>query len=324
MTPVLVTGAAGYIGSVTCKLLSHRGYLPIGFDNLSRGHREAVRWGPLEVGDVRDRARVARVLAAHGPRAIVHFAALANVEESVHEPALYYDNNVVGSMALADAARAAGAPPVVFSSTCAVYGHPERSPIDESQRREPINPYGATKLAVERIFESYERAYGLRSVRLRYFNAAGADPELETGEHHDPETHLVPRVLDVAAGRTPYLEVYGTDFDTPDRTCVRDYIHVLDLAAAHVRALEYLLSGGAGVSVNLGTGRGFSVLEVVKAAEAVTGRTVAVVHRPRRAGDPPALVANARRAGEVLGWSARYTDLKEVLAHAWGWHQRAR
>jgi UDP-arabinose 4-epimerase len=323
MIPVLVTGAAGYIGSVTSKLLARRGYLPVGFDNLSRGHREAVRWGPLEVGDLRDRARVAEVLATHKPRAIVHFAALAFVEESVREPALYYDNNVTGSMNLVEAARAHAAPPIVFSSTCAVYGHPEKSPIEESQRLDPINPYGATKLAVERILDAYERAYGLRSVRLRYFNAAGADPELETGEHHEPETHLIPRILDVAAGRAPHLEVYGTDHDTPDGTCVRDYIHVWDLADAHVRALEHLLGGGAGTSVNLGTGRGFSVLEVSKAAEAVTGRRVAVVHRPRRAGDPPALVADARRAHQMLGWTPRYTDLKDVLAHAWGWHQRA-
>jgi UDP-glucose-4-epimerase GalE len=324
MPAILVTGGAGYVGSHACKALAAAGYTPVAYDNLGRGHRELVRWGPLEVGDLADRARLDEVFARHRPEAVMHFAAFAYVGESVQDPALYYRNNVGGTLELVEATRRAGVAALVFSSTCSTYGVPERMPIDEDTPQRPINPYGATKLAIERMLADYAAAYGLRSVSLRYFNAAGCDPDGETGERHDPETHVIPRVLMAAAGEIGHVEVFGTDYPTPDGTCLRDYIHVADLAQGHVQALDYLKRGGATTAVNLGTGRGFSVREVIAAAERVTGRRIPVREAPRRAGDPPVLVADPARARALLGFAPRYTELVPIVATAWRWHTRQR
>jgi UDP-glucose-4-epimerase GalE len=321
MASILVTGGAGYVGSHACKALAAAGHAPIAYDNLGRGHRELVRWGPLEEGDVRDGARLDAVFARHRIDAVMHFAALAYVGESVGEPALYYRNNVGGTLELLEAMRRAGVDLLVFSSTCATYGTPERMPIGEDTEQRPINPYGTSKLVVERVLRDYDAAYGLRSVSLRYFNAAGCDPDGEVGEDHDPETHLIPRVLTAAGGAAPHVEVFGTDYPTPDGTCVRDYVHVADLADGHVRALDYLRRGGATTAINLGTGRAFSVREVIGAAERVTGRRIPVREGPRRPGDPPVLVADPTRARAVLGFAPRFTDIEPIVATAWRWHQ---
>lgn len=319
---VIVTGGAGYVGSQVCKALAKAGLVPVTLDNLSRGHRDAVRWGPLEVADLRDRGRLTDIFTRYRPGAVMHFAGYISVAESVADPAAYYENNVGGTLVLLDAMRAAGCARLVFSSTAAVYGNPVAVPMAETHPLSPINPYGWTKRIVEQVLASYDAAYALRSVSLRYFNAAGADPENEIGERHDPETHLVPRALDVAAGTAPALPIFGTDYDTPDGTCIRDYIHVADLADAHVAALEYLGRGGATTAVNLGTGEGRSVVELVAAVERVTGRPVGRDLRPRRDGDAPILVADARRAQQILGWRARRSDLETILRDAWAWHQR--
>lgn len=318
---VLVTGGAGYIGSHACKALKDSGLVPVTYDNLSRGHRALVRYGPLEVGDIRDAARLDDVLARHRPTAIMHFAAFAFVGESVSEPWLYYENNFVGALTLLEAARRAGIDKFVFSSTCATYGIPERQPIAEDAPQAPINAYGRSKLMVEFALRDYAGASPLRSVMLRYFNACGADPSGEIGERHDPEPHLIPRVLMAAAGDIDAIDVFGTDYPTPDGTAVRDYIHVCDLAEAHVAALRYLQAGGSTVALNLGTGRGHSVNEVIAAAERATGRNIAVRTAPRRAGDPPTLVAEPSRAKAVLGFEPRWLDLQTIIASAWTWQQ---
>jgi len=323
---VLVTGGAGYIGSHACKALAAAGYRPVCYDNLVYGHPWAVRWGPLEHGDIADRDRLDAVLSRHRPVAVMHFAAYAYVGESVLDPGKYYRNNVLGSLCLLEAMRDHGIQRLVFSSTCATYGVPRQVPIDEEHPQLPINPYGASKLMVERMLADFALAHGIGSVALRYFNAAGADPEGEIGEAHDPETHLIPLVLDAAAGVRPEVNVHGTDYDTPDGTCIRDYIHVSDLASAHLLALARLerLVGANAVSLayNLGNGRGFSVREVIAGAQAVTGRQVEVRHGPRRPGDPPRLVGDARRAVQELGWWPRHADLRQIIATAWQWHCR--
>jgi len=324
MPAILVTGGAGYVGSHACKALAAAGYTPVVYDNLGRGHRELVRWGPLEVGDLAHRARLDEVLARHRPEAVMHFAAFAYVGESVQDPALYYRNNVGGTLELVEAMRRAGIKALVFSSTCSTYGVPERMPITEDTPQRPINPYGATKLAIERMLADYDAAYGLRSASLRYFNAAGCDPDGEAGEVHDPETHLIPRVLMAATGELPHVDIFGTDYPTPDGTCLRDYVHVADLAQGHLQALDYLKRGGATLAVNLGTGRGFSVREVIAAASEVTGRRIPVHEAPRRPGDPPVLVADASRARSLLGFQPRYTELAPIVATAWRWHSRPR
>jgi UDP-arabinose 4-epimerase len=316
---ILVTGGAGYIGSHACKALAQAGYTPIAYDNLVYGHREAVRWGPLEVADIADRARLDAVIAQYRPEAVMHFAAYAYVGESVQDPAKYYRNNVAGTLTLLEALVHHGIRHIVFSSTCATYGIPERTPIDEDHPQHPINPYGASKLMIERMLQDFDAAYALRSVSLRYFNAAGADPDGEIGEDHDPETHLIPLALQAALGQREALQVFGTDYPTPDGSCIRDYIHVTDLAQAHVQALDYLANGGVTTALNLGTGRGHSVLEVIEAARKVTGRDIPVVHTDRRPGDPPVLTAGAARAHSVLGWQPRYNNLAEILGHAWAW-----
>ncbi|MHA1566913.1 MAG: UDP-glucose 4-epimerase GalE [Alphaproteobacteria bacterium] len=324
MRNVLVTGGAGYVGSHACKRIASAGFTPVVYDNLCSGHRWAVQWGPLEEGDVGDRARLDTVFATYRPVAVMHFAGLIQVGESVAKPALYYQNNVAATLVLLDAMLAHDVKRIVFSSSAAVYGEPHSVPIDEASAKEPINPYGVTKRLAEQIFDDYGSAYGLRHVSLRYFNAAGADLDGEIGEGHDPETHLIPIILQVASGQRESFDIFGTDYPTPDGTAVRDYIHVSDLADAHLAALEYLLADGASVCLNLGTGAGHSVREVVAAAEKVCGGGIAVREMPRRAGDPPALVAAAERVREVLGWRPQRSDLAQIVDSAWRWHNRER
>jgi UDP-glucose-4-epimerase GalE len=319
---VLVVGGAGYIGSHTAKVVAQAGHRPIVLDNLSYGHEWAVKWGPFERGDLADVAWLRDVFGRHSIDAVIHFAANAYVGESMTDPRKYFRNNTFNTLNLLDTMVDRGVTRIVFSSTCATYGLPQRVPIDETHPQAPVNPYGESKLFVERILHWYAQAYGLQSVALRYFNASGADPDGEIGEDHDPETHLIPLVIDAALGRRPPVGVFGTDYATPDGTAVRDYIHVMDLADAHVRALDYLVAGGASTAINLGTGRGHSVRTVIETVEQVGGKRVPRLDSPRRAGDPPELVADARRAGEVLGWSARYTDLRTIVEHAWHWHSR--
>lgn len=319
---VLVTGGAGYVGSHACKALAAAGYTPVVYDDLSSGHRWAVKWGPLVEGDLLDRTRLAAALDQHRPLAVMHFAAKALVQESVADPLSYYRNNVAGTLCLLESLCERGCRPLVFSSTCATYGMPQHMPITEAHPQAPINPYGASKLMVERMLQDLEPARGLRSVSLRYFNAAGADPEAEIGELHDPEPHLIPNVLAAALSRRPKVTVHGDDYDTPDGTCIRDYVHVSDLADAHVRALEYLLAGGATTAFNLGSGKGASVREVIDAVARVIGRDFKVVVGARRPGDPDRLIAAAERAREVLGWQPQRADLQVIIADAWRWHRK--
>jgi UDP-arabinose 4-epimerase len=318
---VLVTGGAGYVGSHACKALSRAGYLPVVYDNLSRGHAWAVKWGPLVRGDLLNPARLAKAIAKYRPSAVLHFAAYAYVGESVEAPGRYYRNNFVGTMNLLDAMRSHGIDRFVFSSTCAIYGVPATARIREDHAQQPINPYGHSKRMVEQMLRDYAIAYGLRSVSLRYFNAAGADPEGEIGEAHESETHLIPLVLDAAAGVRRHVTVHGARYATRDGTCIRDYVHVSDLASAHVLALKYLQSNKGAAAFNLGNGRGFSVREVIDAARRVTGLRIPTRMGPRRAGDPPALVGDARLARRILRWRPRYGDIDEIIASAWRWHR---
>lgn len=321
MRRILVTGGAGYIGSHCCKALAAAGMAPVAFDNLSTGHREAVRSGPLIEGDVRDADALRAAMREVRPDAVIHFAALSLVGESAVHPERYYDVNVVGTLRLLEAMRAALVTNLVFSSTAAIYGEPETIPIPESAPEEPVNVYGATKRACERMMQDFDTAHAIRSVRLRYFNAAGADPAAETGEWHNPETHLIPLVLDAALGRRPAISIFGSDYPTPDGTALRDYIHVVDLAEAHLAALRNLLAGGASAAVNLGTGAGTSVREIIRVAEQVTGRTIPVLEAPRRHGDPPTLIADPSQARELLKWRAERA-LAQMVEDAWRWHLR--
>jgi len=318
---ILVTGGAGYIGSHACKALAQAGYTPVTFDNLVYGHEWAVKWGPLEVGDIGDAERIRAVMREYKPLAVMHFAAYAYVGESVEDPAKYYHNNVTGTLTLLDAMRGEDIEKLVFSSTCATYGEPLHIPMREDHPQAPINPYGWTKLMIERAMQDYSMAYGLRGVALRYFNAAGADADREIGEDHDPETHLIPLVLQAAARRRRDITIFGDDYDSLDGTCIRDYIHVTDLADAHVKALDYLNHHDGFDAFNLGNGNGFSVKEVITTAEQVVGKHIPQRIAPRRAGDPPCLVGDAGRAREVLGWQPRYTDLATILRTAWEWEK---
>ena len=320
---VLVVGGAGYVGGHTCKALARAGFLPVVLDNLTTGHRDFVRWGPLVEADIRDSATVADTIRQHGCAAVLHFAACAYIGESMVDPAKYYDNNVVGTLALLAGMRAADCAALVFSSTCAVYGQPEQLPIVEATRPDPISPYGASKLMVERILADFGRAYGLRSIALRYFNACGADPDGEIGELRDPETHLIPRAMMALQGHISDFAVFGADFETPDGTAIRDYIHVADLAAAHVAALRQLLAGAPGGVFNLGTGQGHSVLEVLHAIERAAGERLPGVTGARRPGDPAVLVADPSRAREELGFDPQHSDLDSIVRTAWAWHRRA-
>ena len=319
---VLVVGGAGYIGSHTCLDLANKGYKPVVFDNFSNGHREFVKWGSMEEGDIRDRARLDEVLAKHKPSAILHFAALIEVGESVKDPISFYENNVIGTLTLLSAAQAAGINAFVFSSTCATYGLPQSVPLDETHRQVPINPYGRTKYIVEQALADYDQYKSLRSVVLRYFNAAGADFEGRIGEWHQPETHAIPLAIDAALGRRQGFKVFGSDYETRDGTCVRDYIHVLDLADAHVRAVQYLLDGGESVALNLGTGTGTTVKELLGAIEDVSNKPFPVEYIGRREGDSHTLVANNDKARDILGWVPQY-DLSQIIQSAWNWHARS-
>jgi UDP-arabinose 4-epimerase len=316
---ILVTGGAGFVGSHACKALSRAGYAPVTFDNLERGHERAVKWGPLERGDLRNDNDLARVFEAHRPWAVMHFAAYAYVGESTVDPAKYYDNNVGGTAKLLQACAAFGCKNIVFSSSCATYGVPERIPLTEGAAQDPVNPYGYTKLVVERMLREVEAAHGIRHVALRYFNAAGADPDGDLGELHQPETHLIPLVLFAAMGRQPSINIFGNDYPTHDGTCIRDYVHVSDLADAHVAAVAWLAAGNPSNSFNLGNGLGFSVAEVIRTTEQVTGLPVRTEMCARRLGDPPVLVSDSRKARELLGWTSKFPGLDQQITHAWTW-----
>ncbi len=320
---VLVTGGAGYVGSHACKALARAGHEPLTFDNLSTGHRWAVRWGPLIVGDLADEGAVKRVLEGESVQAVMHFAASAYVGASVSDPRAYYANNLANGLGLLNAMIDRGVHLLVFSSSCAIFGVQQTALLDETHIQNPVNPYGETKRALEQALRWYEGAYGLRSIALRYFNAAGADPEGETGEEHEPEPHLIPNILSTAARSRPYVEIFGGDYPTPDGTAVRDYVHVSDLASAHVLALEHLARGGGSLQLNLGTGRGHSVRDLVKAAAAVCGVEVPTRISDRRAGIPPLLVADGRVAQRSLGWTPRLSDIESILHSAWTWRCRS-
>jgi UDP-arabinose 4-epimerase len=319
---ILVTGGAGYIGSHACKALAKAGYTPIAYDNLVYGHEWAVKWGPLEIGDIADRNRLDAVIKQYQPEAVMHFAAYAYVGESVQDPGRYYRNNVAGTLTLLEAMRDHGIDKLIFSSTCATYGIPEQVPITEDHPQRPINPYGMSKLMIEQILRDFDHAHGIRSISLRYFNAAGADPEGEIGEAHDPETHLIPLVLDTASGKCSAITIFGDDYDTPDGTCVRDYIHVTDLADAHVLALKSLEDNSGTTAYNLGNGEGFSVREVIAITEEVTSQPVTVKLGSRREGDPALLVGSSGRALIGLKWKPKYSSLKTIIETAWAWNQK--
>ena len=321
MKSVLVTGGAGYIGSHACKALKSAGYLPVTYDNLVTGWRDAVRFGPFEQGELEDRARLDAVFAAHQPVAVLHFAALSQVGEAMAEPGRYWRNNVAGSLTLIEAAVAAGCLDFVFSSTCATYGEHDNVVLDEDTSQLPLNAYGASKRAIEDMLRDFEAAHGLRHVIFRYFNVAGADPEGEVGEHHRPETHLVPLMLDAIDGKRDALTVFGTDYDNTDGTCIRDYVHVMDLAQAHVLGLEWLLAGKESRVFNLGTRAGFTVNEVIGHARAATGHKVPHRFGPRRGGDAACLVSGSKRALDELGWQPMRSSLKLMIADAWKWHK---
>lgn len=319
MTNILVAGGAGYIGAHTCLDLYNKGFKPIVYDNLSNGHAEFVKWGPLEQGDIRDRRKLDEVLGKYRPLAIVHFAAAIEVGESVRDPGGFYDNNVVGTITLLRAAQAAGIDKIVFSSTCATYGSPLSIPMNEAHSQSPINPYGRSKLIVEQILKDLDLYQGFRSLILRYFNAAGADPEGRIGEWHSPETHAIPIAIETALGRRPYFQVLGTDYDTRDGSCIRDFVHVLDLADAHTRAVQHLLNNGTSHALNLGTGRGTTVMELLETVQQVVGKRIEIKYGLRREGDSPALVADNALATQTIGWSPRH-DLKSIIGTAWNWH----
>lgn len=319
---ILVVGGAGYIGSHMVKMLGQQCCTVTTLDDLSFGHLDAVLCGEFVQGNFGDRAVLEAVLS-RGFDAVMHFASFIQVGESVQHPDKYYRNNVTYTLGLLDAMRAHGVNKFIFSSTAATFGEPQYTPMDERHPQQPINPYGRTKLMVEQILADYDNAYGLKSVCLRYFNAAGADPEGQLGERHDPETHLIPLVLQAASGRRPHISVFGRDYDTPDGTCIRDYVHIQDLCQAHWLALQSLLGGAPSQAYNLGNGNGFSVQEVIDSAEQVTGRKIPVVDGSRRAGDPARLVADSRLAREKLSWQPQYADLATIIEHAWQWEMKA-
>lgn len=316
-----MVGGAGYVGSHACKALARAGFLPVVFDSLASGKRHAVRWGPLVEGDAGDRAALRAVFATHQPLAVMHFAARIEVGEGERDPAGFYRNNVAATLTLLEEMRAAQVSRFVFSSTAAVYGAPDVNPIPEMTQTRPQSVYGRTKLMVEQILTDFARAHGLQPAILRYFNAAGADPQGEIGEEHDPETHLIPNVLRAAAGLGEGLKVFGADYPTPDGTCVRDYVHVSDLATGHVAALERLLERPGGLTANLGVGRGASVLEIITACERAVGASVPYLMAPRRPGDAPFLVADPSTARRELGFSPRHSDIDTIVATAWAFHQ---
>ncbi len=317
---ILITGGAGYIGSHVNKELHSRGFSSLVFDNLSMGHREFVKWGAFRLGDLAEPEHLRRVFSEHSIDAVMHFAACSSVGESVVEPEKYYINNVANTCNLLQVMREFGVKRLIFSSTSAVFGNPEKLPLDEAHPKNPLTAYGRSKLMVEQIIEDHCQAYGLKYVVLRYFNAAGADPDEELGEDHCPETHLIPLACYTGLGLRDSLCIFGNDYDTPDGTCIRDYIHVQDLAEAHVLALEYLLQGGSSQIFNLGIGKGFSVREVVQATERSLGAPLQIQETERRPGDPPVLVSDGSKARAILGWDPKFTDLDAIIASAWTWH----
>ena len=319
---VLVSGGAGYVGSHACKALARAGFTPVVFDNLSTGWAEAVKWGPLVRGDLMDRAMIDAALAEHRPVAVMHFAALSLVGESMQDPGRYWRVNIGGALNLLEGCAAAGVRNFVFSSTCATYGDQDGVLLTEETPQRPINAYGGSKLAIEGMLRDFGAAFGINHMIFRYFNVAGADPEGEIGEQHRPETHLIPLLLDAVAGKRPALSVFGTDYPTPDGTCLRDYVHVADLAEAHVLGLRHLLQGRGSAVFCLGTGRGFSVREVIEASRAVTNREVPVVFAERRPGDAAALVSSSSRAVQELGWEPRHSTLRQMIGDAWAWAQK--
>jgi UDP-glucose 4-epimerase len=319
---VLVVGGAGYIGSHMVKMLLDAGHEVITFDNLSSGFRDAVLGGEFVQGDLADLAALDQVFSQYQPEAVMHFASYIQVGESVQHPDKYYLNNFTNTLNLLNAMVKHQVRHFIFSSTAAVFGEPEYVPIDEAHAKNPLNPYGRSKWMVEQVLADYERAYGLKSVCLRYFNAAGADPSGLLGERHEPETHLIPLVLQALSGRRPHISVFGRDYDTPDGTCVRDYIHIVDLCSAHLLALQNLMQNGVSMRFNLGNGEGFSVQQVISAAERVTGKRIKIVEGPRREGDPARLVADATLAKQTLNWQPIYTDLDTIIAHAWQWETK--
>lgn len=319
MATILVTGGAGYVGAHCCLALARAGHTPVAFDNLSNGHARFAKWGPFAEGDIRDKARLAAVFAEHKPAAVIHCAASIEVGESVKHPDKFYENNVVGALTLFEVMHEAGVGAFVFSSTCATYGEPLALPMDETHRQQPVSPYGWTKLMVERISRDIAAAYGTKFAHLRYFNAAGACPEEEIGERHEPESHAIPLALFTLLGRRDSFKVFGSDYGTRDGTCLRDYVHTLDLADAHVRAVERLLGDGESIAANLGTGAGVTVLELLAAIERVTGKRVPAAAAPRRDGDSPALLANIALAKRELGWTPQ-RSIEQIIADAWKWH----
>ena len=321
---ILVTGGAGYVGSHVCKALAAEGFRPVSVDSLSRGHESAVKWGPLERVDLTDTARLKAVIEQHRPVGVMHLADLCDVGESVTDPARYYHNNLVGSLNLLKGMLDQGVRSIIFSSSCAIYGVPGKVPIPETQVKVPITPYGVSKLVVEYMLQDFDMAYGIGCVCLRYFNAAGADPDGEIGESHRPETHVIPLAIEAALGERSCFEIFGTDYSTPDGTAVRDYVHVSDLAAAHVSALRYLLQGGRSVALNLGTGRGHSVKQIIEAVSRISGRVVPVKEGPRRTGDPSTLVADASEAFKVLAWRPKRRSLEDIISTALNWHRTPR
>ncbi|MFO7771583.1 MAG: UDP-glucose 4-epimerase GalE [Roseovarius gahaiensis] len=321
MSNILVTGGAGYIGSHACKALKAAGYTPVTYDNLSTGWEDAAKFGPFEQGDLTDRERLDQIFAAYQPTAILHFAALSQVGESMRDPGMYWHNNVSGSLTLFQAAVAAGCLNVVFSSTCATYGDQDNVVLDENSAQHPINAYGASKRAIEDMLRDFQNAYGLNHVIFRYFNVAGADPDAEVGEFHQPETHLIPLILDAIDGKRDALTIFGTDYDTQDGTCIRDYVHVMDLVDAHILGLKWLEDSKGCDVFNLGTGTGFSVREVMQQAQAVTGKDVPFIEGPRRPGDCTKLVSGSDRAEADLGWTPKRSTLEHMIGDAWRWHQ---
>ncbi len=319
---ILIVGGAGYIGSHLNKEISKRGYKTGVLDNLSYGHKDFVKWGIFEQGDLGNIDDIRRIFSKYPVEAVMHFAAFTYVEESVEDPQKYYLNNVKNTLNLLQVMLEENVKQFIFSSTCATYGNPVEIPITENHPQDPINPYGRGKYIIEQVLKDYSDAYGLKYVSLRYFNAAGADPEGEIGELHDPETHLIPLILDVAAGKRNDIKIFGTDYNTPDGTCIRDYIHVTDLADAHILALEYLQNGGKSDFFNLGNGNGFSVKEVIETAREITGKNIKAVEAERRAGDPPILIGSSHKAKEVLKWKPQYADLKNIIETAWKWHKK--
>jgi len=319
---ILVTGGAGYIGSHTCKHLAQKGFTPVTLDNLSTGYEHFVKWGPLVKGSINDSTLVKQTLHHFKPLAVIHFAAHINVGESVTNPGKYYENNVVQTLSFLNTLKEVNLSNIVFSSTAAAYGTPQFTPIPESHTTLPINPYGHGKLFIETVLNDYFNAYGLKSVIFRYFNAAGADFSGEVGENHIPETHLIPLICDALLGHIPELKIFGDDYPTPDGTCIRDYVHVNDLANAHVLAVEYLLAEGNPLLCNLGSGQGFSILDIINQIEKITGKKVPKSMSPRREGDPASLVADASKALQTLGWKTQYSDIDTILQTAWDWHPK--